>query len=326
MVLHTGDDPESGGIQRVCFDGLEALRSRSLLGPVLGPQGGTVKWAGAYLKAGWRWRGGTLLFHAGLAKLFWFRQPASPRVIFLHGIEIWKPFSWFHRRALLGTTKFLINSQFTWDRFKQWHPDLGRIPHEVVHLGIQEPTPYQPPDSQVPAALVISRLSREEDYKGHRELIGCWSRVRAVLPEAELWIAGDGNLRSDLEELARGVEGIRFWGRVSVAQKEELLRRCRCLAMPSRAEGFGLVYTEAMRLGRPCLVSDEDAGREVVNPPEAGIAVKQNDLEAMAQSLVFLLGDSEERRDMGHRAKARYDGRFTRGHFQERFLRALPGA
>ena len=55
--------------------------------------------------------------------------------------------------------------------------------------------------------------------------------------------------------------------------KNELLKKCLCFVMPSRNEGFGLVYLEAMRLGKPCLVSDCDAGREVVSIPGCGFSV-----------------------------------------------------
>ncbi len=75
---------------------------------------------------------------------------------------------------------------------------------------------------------------------------------------------------------------ISFLGRITEEEKQDRLDRCQCLAMPSRAEGFGLVYLEAMRMGRPCMVSTTDAAREVVNPPEAGLAVDPDDTEAVA--------------------------------------------
>jgi glycosyltransferase involved in cell wall biosynthesis len=146
------------------------------------------------------------------------------------------------------------------------------------------------------------------------------------IPEAQLWIAGDGDLRRDLEDSVRehGLEEhVRFWGRVSEDVKEELLARCRCLAMPSHGEGFGLVYVEAMRMGRPCLVSTLDAGQEVVNPPEAGLAVDVDEPEALADATCQLLNVRPEWAAWSRRARERYEVHFTARHFQERLSEAL---
>ncbi|MGH7135613.1 MAG: glycosyltransferase, partial [Pirellulales bacterium] len=99
---------------------------------------------------------------------------------------------------------------------------------------------------------------------------------------------------------------------------DELLAGARCLAMPSRGEGFGLVYLEAMRLGRPCLVSDGDAGREVVNAPEAGLAVDTRDLDGVADALVRLLSGGDQWQSWSAAARRRYEQNFTAEHFQRR--------
>src|ERR1044072_9933639 len=93
--------------------------------------------------------------------------------------------------------------------------------------------------------------------------------------------------------------------------------------MPSRAEGFGLVCREAMRIGRPCLVSTLDAGREVVNPPEAGLAVDMDNQEELAHALGRLLADGDEWNDWSPQARRRYEDFYTAEHFQQRLLAAL---
>jgi glycosyltransferase involved in cell wall biosynthesis len=95
--------------------------------------------------------------------------------------------------------------------------------------------------------------------------------------------------------------------------------------MPSRGEGFGLVYLEAMRLGRPCLVSNCDAGREVVNPPEAGLAVDPADASSLADGVCRLLADGPEWHRLSQAARRRYEREFTAEHFQRRLIAALFG-
>jgi phosphatidylinositol alpha-1,6-mannosyltransferase len=173
---------------------------------------------------------------------------------------------------------------------------------------------------------MLGRILRSEDYKGHRQVIASWPAVMAKIPAAQLWIAGDGDLRPDLEALAErgGVRSaVHFFGRVTEGKKQELLRKCRCLAMPSRAEGFGLVYLEAMRLGRPCLVSPHDAAREVVSPPIAGLAVDPNLMEPLVAALVRLMADGPDWQRFSQAARTRYENEFTAAKFQSRLVSAL---
>jgi phosphatidylinositol alpha-1,6-mannosyltransferase len=269
-----------------------------------------------------------LVWHLAFLKLLPFFRVSDARVVlFLHGIEAWRRQDLLTRGLLRRVNFFLSNSDHTWHRFLTFNPRLKDRPHKTVHLGMGVPIerPIQAPGQPL-SVLMISRLLRTEDYKGHREMIAAWSLVHRRVPEAELWIVGGGNLRRDLEERVRAcaLDGqIRFWGKVSEAEKKALLERSRCLAMPSRGEGFGLVYLEAMRLGRPCLVSTLDAGHEVLNPPEAGLAADPSDPEELAAAICRLLSDGAEWETWSRQARERYEARFTARHFQERLLAAL---
>ncbi|MDH3445645.1 MAG: glycosyltransferase family 4 protein [Deltaproteobacteria bacterium] len=277
----------------------------------------------------WRRRANlVLVWHCGLLKLVpFFRNRNAKLALFLHGIEAWRPQDWFTALLLRRVDLFLVNSEYAWQRFISFNPCLANSQHETVHLGIGMIVNGQiRPPTDPPAALMISRLQRSEDYKGHREMIYNWPMVLERIPEAELWIAGDGDLREDLEKVvrSRGLAGrIRFFGAVSEEQKQELLSRCRCLAMPSRGEGFGLVYLEAMRVARPCLVSTRDAGREVVAPPEAGLAADPADSRSLTDAICRLLSPGPEWERLSVGARHRYDNYFTASHFRDRLMSAL---
>lgn len=280
-----------------------------------------------------RWSVGTILvWHLDLLRLVpLFRASGARVVLFLHGIEAWRRRDWLTRRLLHGVELFLSNSEHTWQRFVACNRDLQAAAHRVVPLGIgsTEGGAAEPPaPASTPAALMLGRLLRAEDYKGHREMIAAWPLVLRRMPAAELWIAGDGDLRPELEHLAAdlGLRGrVRFWGQVSEEQKQRLLAQSRCLVLPSRGEGFGLVYAEAMRVGRPCLVSTVDGGREVVNPPEAGLAAPPDSPEGLADAACDLMTPGPEWDGWSTRARLRYERRFTVDHFAWRLLAALNG-
>jgi len=278
-----------------------------------------------------RWRPRLLLcWHVNLLPLaLLLRAPNSRVVAFLHGIEAWRKLKPHTRLAARRVTGFLSNSDFTWRRFIEYNPEFAPVPHRTVSLGFGEASRRivwnERATARKRAALMVGRLSAGEDYKGHREMLRAWHLVLERVPEAQLWIVGSGELRPELSRLAEalGLKAcVRFFGRVSESRKEWLIRRAHCLAMPSRAEGFGLVYLEAMRLGRPCLVSDCDAGREVVNPPEAGLAVDPDDAEALAAATARLLTGGQEWEKWSRQARVRYQGYFTAEHFRGRLMKA----
>jgi phosphatidyl-myo-inositol dimannoside synthase len=278
-----------------------------------------------------KWRqpvGLVLVWHVGLLRLLpFFRFREAKIALFLHGIEAWKPQDWLTRILLRRVDLFLSNSDYTWQRFLLFNPELKDAAHQTVHLGIGSPLNGGVPEVKTtPVALMISRLAKSEDYKGHREMIDAWPLVLERVPSAELWIVGGGSLRRDLERLTadRGLRNkIRFRGWISEINKQEMLPSCRCLALPSRGEGFGLVYLEAMRLGRPCLVSSVDAGREVVNPPEAGLAADPGNPQALSDAICRLITPGAEWEAWSEQARRRYEQYFTAHHFQERLIRAL---
>jgi phosphatidylinositol alpha-1,6-mannosyltransferase len=286
------------------------------------------RWRVAWAALARRWRAPLVCFwHLNLLRLLPLMRVGPAKVVlFLNGIEAWRDPGRDLRRLLKRVDLFLAISDFTWQKFLEFHPGLADRPHQTVHLGLGGPAGEIDPPGNPPAALILGRVVRGEDYKGHRELIGAWPRVVARVPGARLWVVGDGDLRPDLEQTARDLnvtDYVRFWGRVDGNRKQELLHQCRCLAMPSRGEGFGLVYLEAMRLGRPCLVGRHDAGREVVNPPEAGLAADPKNAEALTDAVRRLLTAGPEWDRWSGGARQRYESRFTAAHFKDRLIHAL---
>jgi phosphatidylinositol alpha-1,6-mannosyltransferase len=268
-----------------------------------------------------------LVWHCGLLKLTPFIAASRRRlVLFLHGIEAWRRHDPLTNILLRKTDLFLSNSDHTWRRFLTFHPELAGAPHRTVHLGTGESLCAQVSPDEEPATLMIGRMQRGEAYKGHREMIEAWPHVLKAVPSARLWIVGGGDLVPELQQqaLALGLgTSIKFFGPVPDATKEDLLRRCRVLALPSAGEGFGLVYLEAMRMGRPCIVSNLDAGTEVVNPPEAGLAVDLADPPQTAAAILRLLTPGPEWDRTAARAKQRYESSFTAAHYEQRLLTAL---
>ena len=132
----------------------------------------------------------------------------------------------------------------------------------VVPLGIAPERLPEPQDREGDGlwrgggmrALAVGRLAY---YKGFGTLVRAALRV----PEVELVIVGDGEERRSLEaelEKAGRPSRIRLAGEVDDATLCRLLATCDLFCLPSRerTEAFGVVLLEAMRYGKPLLVSD----------------------------------------------------------------------
>jgi phosphatidylinositol alpha-1,6-mannosyltransferase len=267
--------------------------------------------------------------HVGVARPQ-SRLPAPlrrPYALWLCGVEAWDPaLPPGRRRAMQSAAVRIAISAHTAARVRATHPDVGEI--RVCPLALLPPEPVRgEPDRDLlrrigpRAVCIVGRMSAAERYKGHDELLECWPGVISAVPDAQLVVVGAGDdaarLRGRAAELGIG-DAVLFTGFVSDATREAVLERAAAFAMPSRGEGFGLVYLEAMRLGVPCIGSTVDAAREVVADGETGFTIDPDDRGALASSIVRLLSDEGARRAMGEAGRARYEAHFTYARFRER--------
>ena len=87
-----------------------------------------------------------------------------------------------------------------------------------------------------------------------------------------------------------------FCGFLPARALAALWERVAVFAMPSAREGFGLVYLEAMRAGRPCIGSTSDAAGDIIVDGETGLLVDRANRSALAEALVTLLTNVSMRR------------------------------
>jgi phosphatidylinositol alpha-1,6-mannosyltransferase len=243
--------------------------------------------------------------------------------VFLHGIEAWRPLGPLERWAL-GRAVLVANSEHTARRFRQANPGLSRRPIAVCHLGVGAADALRSAESgardvAAPFALIVGRLAGSERYKGHDVLIDLWPRIRDAVPDARLVVAGDGDDRGRLEAKAAVLgRPVRFLGRVSDQARDALYRDCAFFVMPSRDEGFGLVFLEAMRAGKAC-IGGAGAAAEVIEDGVTGLVVDARDEGAIEKAVVRLFLEPETRSRMGRAGAERVARDFTEAHFRRRF-------
>lgn len=107
--------------------------------------------------------------------------------------------------------------------------------------------------------LYLGRLSAN---KRPDHAIQAFQLAKKSLPEAKMWVVGDGPMRKALERKAG--PDITFFGRVSTAERERMLAEATCIVVTSVREGWGLVVTEAAEMGTPAIAYDVPGLRDSV--------------------------------------------------------------
>jgi glycosyltransferase involved in cell wall biosynthesis len=148
-------------------------------------------------------------------------------------------------------------------------------------------------------ASVIPRKGLHYLLQAFREL---------ALPNAELWAIGptrdmleDANFHTLVRRLS--TPDVVFKGPVPQKQLAALFSQGSVFVLPSLADGFGLVVTQAMACGLPVIVSDMTGAADLVREGENGFVIPAGEAEALKQRLQFLYDHPELCGEMGRRAQ-----------------------
>jgi glycosyltransferase involved in cell wall biosynthesis len=147
--------------------------------------------------------------------------------------------------------------------------------------------------------------------KGNQYLVEAARRVIDALPDARVYIVGEGELQAELEARATSLalgERLVFTGfRRDVA---EALSALDLVVFPSLWEGTPLTVLETLAMGKPIVSTDADGLQDVLTHGHDAVMVPRRDSNALADAMIALAGNPQERARLAAHAKAtgaRYD-------------------
>ena len=263
--------------------------------------------------------------------------------IFAHGSENWKAVRWIDKWSIRLSELIITNSDFTLRKMKKRFP---RLRAEACPLGLStsfvlraEPAEPAPNHLSLEACdghcyelrdrvlLLVGRLHQDERQKGHDVLIRVLPGLLARCPDVQLVCPGPGNDRSTIVRLARetGVASSVFVpGFLTTPELERLYQRCYAFVMPSRQEGFGLVYLEAMNFAKPCVGCFDDGAEDIIVDGETGYLLHDaGNLDEVLAIVSRLVSDPDLARSLGRNGFERLHKHFRVHGFQNRFRRIL---
>ena len=280
-----------------------------------------------------------IALHPHLAPVVWAMQVRSRKfrsIVFAHGIEVWQPLGWPRGAALrqadlvIGpsedTVQHLISQQgiraekvqrLPWGLDPEFEARLAANVHPSL-------PPSFPRNGRI--ILTVGRWDPAERYKGADTLIAALPQVLQSAPDTFLVLVGDGEDRPRLEQLAHDVgvsERTRFLCGLTQEELFACYAACEVFALPSRGEGFGLVFLEAMAHGKPVIGGAHGGIPDVIEDGVTGLLVPHGDTGCLSGALGSLLTDPARAREMGARGRNRITQIFSFEQFQARLTRVL---
>ena len=144
------------------------------------------------------------------------------------------------------------------------------------------------------------RLNKEKNIPF---LIRGFARILNERPRAQLWIAGQGDMRNMLEREVNNLDiasSVKFLGHIPHEHLGDYYSIIDVFVLPSLIETQGMVAMEAMRFGKPVIVTNSIVSAdELVTQGENGFIVDSESVDDLAQKLGELAGDSSLREKMG---------------------------
>ena len=191
---------------------------------------------------------------------------------------------------------------------------LGRAADRITVIANGVDTAYfaPPPEELRPVREVVLCLARYCEDKDHETLLKAFAVTVAKRPRAELWLVGDGPLRTRVRTLAARspVRGnIRTYP--ASPDPRPFLQQASVVTLSSVREGLPNVLLEAMAMGVPVVATDVGGIPDLVEHQATGLLCPARDAQALGEHLATLLADEAMGRRFGQNARERVLTRFS---------------
>lgn len=228
-------------------------------------------------------------------------SPGKKLILITHGIEVWRPLSGLKERLLKQTDMILPVSRYTAGRLKSIYPKLNTAIRVMVnhfdpfqHFGFSEQK-RSAKRNQLglkegdKLLITVCRLSAEEQYKGYDKVI-------EALPE----VTSGNNIRYhiigkyDQQESERIRQMITFsglqkvvhlTGYVDTEELSDYYNAADLFIMPSKEEGFGIVFIEAMSYGLPVIAGNKDGSTEALADGALGTLADPDNIPELSMAI-----------------------------------------
>lgn len=269
-----------------------------------------------------------------LVKIF---NPKCKVWLIAHGIEVWRPLSALKKMFLKQCDKIICVSSFTKQQMINWHqtdPAICTVLNNAVDPFMKLPENFAKPErlkrryrltADNPVIFTLTRLAATEQYKGHDQVIKVISKLRLKFPGLKYLLAGEYDHKEEIriQKLIthnKVDEEVILPGFIDETELSDYFLLADLFVLPSKKEGFGIVFIEALAYGLPVICGNSDGSVDAICHGELGTAINADSLdeleEAITQHLKKSLTD-ENRKDLQHRCLLHFNEADYRNKLQK---------
>lgn len=308
ILFLTPDLKRFGGIQRYNRKLLDLLTERYENVLVLERKEGffdKLKFAASFFLESFRYRPDVVLCgHVRFSPLVLLLSLLCTQrfFVFTHGVDVWDVTSMWQQHALRRAKAIVTVSRYTKEKIAKQLPDITEriviIPNCVdgTLFSIKEKPKYLAERHHVSngkVLLTVSRLSKaEKGFKGYDRVIECLPKVLQVMPGVKYLLVGDGDDRPRVLKLIHDLkleENVVLVGNVSGEALVDYYNLADVFVMPSKCEGFGIVFLEALACGTPVIAGNADASPETLLNGALGLLVDPEDRGEITKAIINIL-------------------------------------
>lgn len=254
-----------------------------------------------------------ILSHINLlvvGKLIKMLSPSTKVIMFAHGIEIWGSLSKRKTGMLRCCDMILAVSHFTRESLKNIH-GINEKKTMVLNNALDPFLPLHKPaeyclnlrkryniPEKAHVLFTLTRLSAKEKYKGYDNVVKALAEISKVRNDVFYVIGGsyDEEVKNALtEEMDRlGIAGkVCMTGFLPDHELAEHFNLADIYVMPSKKEGFGIVFIEAMYYGLPVIAGNQDGSVDALLNGKLGTLVDPDSIEAIQMAILKKLNNLE---------------------------------
>ena len=260
-----------------------------------------------------------ILTHINLAIVGFIIKKINPKCqvwLVAHGIEVWQPLSFWQTAFLNLSDKVLCVSNFTKQKMLGLHdcnPGKFVVLNNAIDPFMKLPLAFAKPERLISqynltknnlVIYTLTRLANSEQYKGHDQVIKVISKIKAKFPGIKYILSGQYDIAEEnriktLISAACVENDVILTGFIDEKDIPDYFLLADIFILPSKKEGFGIVFIEALACGLPVICGNADGSIDAIRNGELGQAIDADNLDEIEVAISNMLATP---RTADHRA------------------------
>jgi phosphatidylinositol alpha-1,6-mannosyltransferase len=246
-----------------------------------------------------------ILSHINLAIVGLLIKTINPKCkvwLIAHGIEVWRPLSFFKNLFLKRCDKIICVSNFTKQQMISRHqanPSKCIVLNNAVDPFMKMPVTFTKPAQLLKryhlteknlVLFTLTRLASTEQYKGHDQVIKVISQLRNKFPGIKYILAGQYDHKEEIRiqkliTANKVDEQVILTGFIEENELTDHFLLADLFVLPSKKEGFGIVFIEALACGLPVVCGNTDGSVDAICNGELGTAINPDDVVELERAI-----------------------------------------